>query len=186
MEAYDDALLRRYLAVKSLAERTTVEGEKQNALRMLERMEQQYPEIAEQATILQDVQNYQENAQQAPPPSESHQQSVHWTEWFANKQKKERFQQQSATFAEQASSVFTWAANFANHAMGFSEARSVAHTMVEIKSKHNPSGSLTVNVKLPPGVYGYCKDGMNDDQRTVLVRIIAERLAEELFVQLSD
>jgi len=171
-------ILERYINIKKLAEHG-VGGEKVNAQRMLEKLEEKHPNIAYKAKLWQQLNDGKVNE----PEVEIEDDRPHWSDVFNNYQKRNaNWRENISNWSNRATDAFSWVANVASQAYGVHEARNLAQEQhySTISSRRNATGSVSYNIKLNPETVQACAH-MNDDQKQVFVSTLSQRLAQEIF-----
>ncbi len=180
-----EKILERYIRVRKLALQG-VEGEKDNALRMLTKMQGQYPNIEEEASFWERINSDDFDESEEESSSEE----VHWSDVWKQQQQdrqgaqwKSRFDQ----FTQTASNAFNWAANVASHAFGVQDARNLAmnQSFTNISVRYNPSGSQTMNVRVSEDTLAYIHT-LNDEQKATYCNAVAQRVAMELYQSMTS
>ena len=175
-----EKILERYIRVRKLALHG-IDGEKDNALRMLTKMQGQYPDIEEEASFWERINS--DDFEDSDEESSS--EEVHWSDVWKQQQKerqtgqwKSRFDQ----FTQTATNAFSWAANMASHAFGVQDARNLAleQSFTNISIRKNPSGSQTMNVRVSEETLAYIQT-LNDEQKATYCNVVAQRVAMELY-----
>ena len=183
-EPIPEKILERYIRVRKLA-LSGVDGEKDNALRMLTKMQGQYPDIEEEATFWERINS--DDFEESSEEESSSEERPHWSDVWKQQQQernnpwKSRFDQ----FTQTATNAFSWAANMASHAFGVQDARNLAMDQgyTNISHRKNPSGSQTINIRLDEDTLAYLRQ-LNDEQRATYCNAVAQRLAVELYQSL--
>ena len=180
-----EKILERYIRVRKLALQG-VEGEKDNALRMLTKMQGQYPDIEEEASFWERINSDDFDESEEESSSEE----LHWSDVWKQQQKerqstqwKSRFDQ----FTQTATSAFSWAANMASHAFGVQDARNLAmnQSFTNISVRYNPSGSQTMNIRVSEDTLAYIHT-LNDEQKATYCNAVAQRVAMELYQSITS
>lgn len=156
---WDQATLQRFLSVKALAERG-MPGEKDNALRIMKKMEQDFPGIAAQA-----ARSQQQPPKSAPPPNpyaqHTRQGNGNWENIFGQ-------------FAGMAGAAYDFAQKAANAYMGVELAKSVEHYTRVVKSEN-----VLIGLKMPQHIYWQAK-GLNALQIQAFRKEVHNLLDKEL------
>jgi hypothetical protein len=129
---YAESLLERYRAVTALAERGAP-GERDNARRIMEKMERDYPNIRFQAYP----------PKPPPPPPET-------TEWWESGRARPAGSPPNPfnRWREAASGAFTWVSEVASEIIAANQARSLADSIVEMQTKWLPSGKWQMSLRI--------------------------------------
>lgn len=178
-----EKILERYIRVRKLALQG-VEGEKDNALRMLTKMQGQYPDIEEEASFWERI-----NSDDFDDSEEESSEEVHWSDVWKQQQKERQSNQWKSRFdqfTQTASSAFSWAANMASHAFGVQDARNLAldQSFTNISVRSNPSGSQTMNIRVNEDTLAYIHT-LNDEQKATYCNVVAQRVAMELYQSIT-
>ena len=172
--------IEKYLKVQALAQ-GGVGGERDNALKMLKRMETNYPHINRDAQKYQALMGEYDDDTQTQEQSQT--QSRHWSDVYQDQQRaKERRANWVNNWGSVASQAFDWATNVASQAFGRMYARDLADTAT-FSVRSNPSGSKTVNVKIEPSTLQDVRT-MDDEQRSAFCSALAEKFFERIYLDL--
>lgn len=166
MTVIDEKILEKYRKVKALAERGEG-GEKKTAQKVLSRMERNYPGIKEEASAEEEI---------PPEPNRPH-----WSDLWKKQQDSRSWQDHVKNFTHAASGAFEWASHFAGEAFSVHEAQRLAQHHVKITPKDHQTGALACNIRIPPEVAQRVYQQFTDEQITVFVNTLSQRMASELF-----
>ena len=140
MNDADTKALEKYLKIKALAERGEP-GERENARKLLQRMERKHPWIKMEAAR-------REVKEETPPEPDR----PHWSDVWRQQQEARSWQEHLRNFGSAASGAFEWASQFAGQAFSVHEAQRLAQQHVKLNIKDNNTGSLSCNIRIPPAI----------------------------------
>jgi hypothetical protein len=164
---YPDALLERYRAVLALAERGAP-GERDNARRIVAKMEQDNPGIRSAAFP-------------PPPPPET-------TEWWESGKARQPNTSSANPFTrwrEAASGAFSWVSEVASEIIATNQARSYADAIVDMQVKWLPSGKWQLALRLSHNDLAEAQN-MTPFQKTEFIRHVLANVERELNEVLAE
>ena len=173
MSDISEKVLDKYLKVKALAERGEG-GEKKTAQDLLKRMERKHPGLKEAAET-------EESREDTPPEPER----PHWSDLWRQQQEAKSWQDHVKNFTHAASGAFEWASHFAGEAFSVHDAQRLAQNHVKITPKDHQTGALACNIRIPPAVAQRIYQQFTDEQLTVFVNTLSQRMASELFFHIA-
>lgn len=184
-EPIPQKILERYIRVRKLALQGA-DGEKDNAIRMLTKMQAEYPDIEEEATFWERINSDDFEVSEEESSSEE---QPHWSDVWKQQQQernqtqwKDRFSQ----WTQSATSAFSWAANMASQAFGIQEVRNVAidQGYTNISIRQNASGSQTMNIRIDAETLMYLRS-LNEEQKATYCNTVAQRVAMEMYQSIT-
>lgn len=168
--------IEKYIKIEALA-KGGVGGEATNAMKMLERLEQKYPNIKR------DVQRYKQVMGEEDNQPEPEPQGRHWSDVYEEQQRaKQRRAKWGNNWGNMASQAFDWATNMASQAFGKMYARDLA-SQATMTVRSNPSGTKSINVKIEQSALEDIRR-MDEEQRTAYCNALAEKFFEQVFFNL--
>lgn len=169
--------IEKYIKIRALATRG-VAGEKANALQMLRRLEQKYP------NIVNDVKRFEQvlNSESGSTSHHSTEQTRHWSDVYREQQEAKKRSNQWSQWGNMASQAFDWATNMASQAFGRMYAHDLSMEAV-ISVRSNPSGSKTINIKIEPSTLQQIRQ-MDDEQRMTFCNALAEQFCQKTYTEL--
>ncbi len=180
MDKLTEKDLDRYIKVQKLAQESPNEGERAAARKTLERWDNQWRlkgiDIAKEATIWNGLQD-----------TTTENKSRHWSDVYAEQQARKNadWKDKFTQWGQAASSAFSWAADMASQAFSAQEAKTLAtedsYTRIQVKT--NPTGSMSVNIRVSPETVGYLHQ-LSEEQKIAYVNTVAQRVASDLFHRL--
>lgn len=156
---YPDSLLERYRAVDALAQRGAP-GERDNARRIVERMDRDHPNIRAWAFP----------PQPAPEP----------TEWYESNRARQAGGAAWDRFRDAASGAFSWASKLAQEVMAAEQARSLADEICEVQIKALPSGKWQMALRIDRDELLAAAENLTPFQKVEFVQHILGALEGEL------
>ena len=148
-------------------------GEKKTAQSLLNRMERKHPGLKKAA----------ESEEEKEIPAEPDR--PHWSDLWKKQQEARSWQDHVKNFTHAASGAFEWASQFAGEAFSVHEAQRLAQNYVKITPKDHQTGALACNIRIPPHVAHRIYHQFTDEQLTVFVNTLAQRMASELFFHIA-
>jgi hypothetical protein len=183
-----EGILEKYIKVRKLAHHG-VAGEATAAQRVLKTLESRYPGIRAEADVWEradmDVEDYEE-----PPPPPPQDDRPHWSDVVREQQqqaKTGRWKDQFSQWGKAAGNAFSWAADMAGQAFDIREAQLFASApqYSKVVFKDNPTGSISINVKVPPEVAWQIDHRFTTEQKMVFARTLGERVARLVYTTLT-
>ena len=145
----------------------SLQGERENAKRMMDKLRRQYPNIEFYV-------RGEEEQTRTRPNSES--ETRDWSDLYKEQQSENRFKWRE---------WMGWAAGFADKAFGIREAQLIGET-AKITTRYNKNGSLTVSAKLDEREARRVMQFFTEEQKVILCNTLAQQLAQELLNKLTD
>jgi|ETNvirenome_6_85_1030632.scaffolds.fasta_scaffold37591_3 hypothetical protein len=145
----------------------SLQGERENAKRMMDKLRRQYPNIEFYVRGEEEQTRARFN-----PESETRD----WSDLYKEQQSENRFKWRE---------WMGWAAGFADKAFGIREAQLIGET-AKITIRNNKNGSLTASVKLDEREVRRVTQFFTEEQKVILCNTLAQQLAQELLDKLTD
>ncbi len=163
---YAETLLERYRAVTALADRGAP-GERDNARRIIEKMERDYPHI-------------RVYAYPPPPPPET-------TEWWESGRARQPGSPNPFNrWREAASGAFTWVSEVASEIIAANQARSLADSIMDMQVKWLPSGKWQLALRIDRRDLADAVEELTPMQKTEFIRHVLSSVEAELNDILTD
>ena len=159
---YSETLLERFRAVYTLAERGAP-GERDNARRIVEKMERDYP-------------NFRVYAYPPTPPPPA----PETTDWWESGRARQPGGTPFNRWREAASGAFTWVSEVASEIIAANQARSLADAIVELQVKWLPSGKWQMALRIDRNDLAEAVDGLTPVQKTEFIRHVLSSVEREL------
>lgn len=172
-----DNVIEKYIKIRKLSQ-GGVSGERDMALRIMQKMQREYPNIEHTANAWETM-----NGDGFMQDEESEEEREHWSDVYRNQQKqKKQWDTAFSEWGEKVSNAFSWATDFASNAFGTLGARNMAldNSMSTLSMRLNPTGSLSVSVNIKQQALDHLVR-MSDEQRAVFCNTIAQRISNELY-----
>lgn len=184
----DAALLEKYLKVKALALRGAA-GEKENAAKILAKMETEHPGIARQAAIWAKKQESVEDEPEPAKPKKPKRESGPSGVW--QKEEPEQWGYPHEDRPGNWENIFRYAQAAFNGVYGFAENVAQAQMgrelgkQVETDTKMSKAGNLLVALKIPLTVFNKAAQ-LNTMQKSAFRQMLHEKLDEQLNTLLGE
>jgi|7_EtaG_2_1085326.scaffolds.fasta_scaffold07541_4 hypothetical protein len=162
-----DKKIHQYNKVWMLIE--TNSPESPAAKNILANLERQYQGIAEAARIYR-------LSEEEPETQEEEIHTRHWSDVYQPKPPPPTWER----VKKAANGAFSWASDMAQHAFGVHEAQFMAKEFVAISSRDNRSGSLTINVRIPPAILWKAIHEFTPEQKTVFANTVMHDFMAEI------
>jgi hypothetical protein len=196
---YDERIIERYKGVCALSEQGS-EGERENARRIREKLEEKYPGIRAEAFPAPPPQdpgfNPFRNWRTRPAePEPEPQQGGGWGGFWGNAPGGASApggpagaggEQRGRKWQETAQDVLGWAARVAQEMSSLGTARAYAESITELQAKMLQSGKWQIAVKFPLRDLYAVAENMNEAQRQEFARHVAAMVQAEVLAALDE
>lgn len=171
-----DEQVQKYIKVKALADRGA-EGERASASRILAKMRQDYPGIAQAAAAWEAKQS--KDNEPEPPPEE---QEIP-LEWSDDDLESSSRWSNIFNFARAAmNNAYDFASHVANAYVG----RQLAEENIECHTKSTKAGKIVITLKVPVTVYTYAVQSLNDVQKQAFRQVMHELLEDQIIELMGE
>jgi hypothetical protein len=168
---FDQKVVEKYKKIRTLALQG-VDGESSTAQGILLKLERKHPGIKQYIEA--------EEARKNPPAGDR----PHWSDLWKSQQS-QSWQDKIKNFGEAASGAFEWASHFAGQAFSVREAQVLAQNAVKVTTKDHQTGAMACNIRIPPEIAQRICAQFSDEQLTVFVNTLSQRVASELFFHIA-